>query len=222
MSMSHSHAALDRRIGVFAGNAVAVLCTIYAIALGAGLATLPSPGVPIRNPWFTVMELLILGIAPAMVVFTVGLRAWVLVERTLPAQLSVIFMSMCALLTCCVHFAVLTLSRQPAFAAGQWSTLVFGFRWPSLAYALDILAWDVFFPLSALCSALAIQRAGLAGVARGLLFASAVLAFIGLAGIPLANMKVRNLGILGYAVLYPIAAVLLTVVLRREVRPGSA
>lgn len=203
------------RLGAAAGVAVAVLSVAYAGVLAIGLLTLPAPDQPIRNPWFTVMELLILFIAPAMVVFTVGLHAWASTERKPLALLGVVFMSMCAVVTCCVHFAVLTLSREPAFAGSDWPTTAFAFSWPSVVYALDILAWDVFFPLAALSAACAVQGSGLAGVARGLLFASAVLAFVGLAGVPMADMNIRNIGILGYVVLFPAAAVLLAAVLQR-------
>lgn len=91
----------------------------------------------------------------------------------------------------------------------------FPFQWPSIAYALDILAWDVFFPLAALFAATAVQGPGLARVARGLLFASAALAFLGLAGAPMANMQVRNIGIIGYAARFPVAAAMLASLFRR-------
>ena len=86
---------------------------------------------------------------------------------------------------------------------------MFAFRWPSVAYALDILAWDVFFPIGAACTALALR--GLTGLRleRRLFGASAVLAVLGLAGVPLAEMAVRNVGIVGYAVLFPVAAALI-------------
>jgi predicted Abi (CAAX) family protease len=122
-----------------------------------GLMTLPSPDQAIQNPWFTLMEILILAIAPAMVGFTVGLHDWASAERKPLAVLSVIFMSMCPAVTCCVHFAVLTLSRHPAFAGPEWTVLAFSFRWPSVVYALDILAWDLFFPLATLFAALAVH-----------------------------------------------------------------
>jgi hypothetical protein len=214
--MSSFSTASGLRIGVLAGNAVTLLCIAYAAVLGIGLLTLPSSDSPIQDPWFTCMELLILVLAPTMVAFTVGLHVWSPVQRKSYAQLGVVFMSMCALVTCCVHFAVLTISRQPAFEIGSWQTLVFAFRWPSVAYTLDILAWDVFFPLAALCAALAIQGSGLAGLARRLLYASAALALIGLAGVPLGNMNVRNIGIVGYVVLFPIASFLLAAVFRRD------
>jgi hypothetical protein len=208
-------------MGVRAGVCVALLCVVYAVALGIGLLTLPAPDQPIRNPWFTVMEVLILLIAPTMVVFTVGLHSWARADRKALGLLGVIFMSMCALVTCCVHFAVLTLSREPIFAGAAWSALAFAFAWPSVAYAMDILAWDVFFPLAALCAAGAVHGTGLAALARHLLFASAALAFVGLAGVPMVNMNIRNIGIIGYVVLFPMATVVLAVVFKREAARGT-
>lgn len=155
------------------------------------------------------MEILILAIAPTMVAFTVDLHTMAPAERKSFALLGVVFMSMCAVLTCSVHSAVLTLSRQPAFAGTEWAPPVFSSAWPSVVYALDILAWDVFFPLGALFTAFAVQVTGHQRLARGLLFGSAGLAFLGLAGVPLANMNIRNIGIIEYVVLLPIAAVLL-------------
>lgn len=122
---------------------------------------------------------------------------------------AVAFMSMCALTTCCVHFAILTLSREPAFAAQPWAMQVFAFRWPSVVYALDVLAWDFFFPLAALCAAVTLEGTGLLRAARWLMYASAALAFIGLLGVPLGDMSIRNIGIAGYAIAFPLAAAVL-------------
>ena len=113
------------------------------------------------------------------------------------------------------------LSRELIFTEGTWSRLVFDFQWPSVVYAMDILAWDIFFPLAALSAAGAVHGAGLAGVARNLLLASAALAFIGLAGVPVASMNIRNIGIIGYVVLFPIATVMLSIVLKRDAARGA-
>jgi hypothetical protein len=212
--MRQPYTSASLRMGVLSGNALAALCVAYVIVLGIGFLTLPSPDVPIQDPWFTSMEVLILAIAPTMVAFTVALHAWAPTERKSLGLLSVVFISMCAVVTCCVHFAVLTLSRQSAIAATDWGATVLTFRWPSVVYALDILAWDFFFPIAALCAALAVQGSGLASRARGLLLSSAALAFVGLAGVPLGNMKARNIGIIGYVVLFPIATALLAIVWR--------
>jgi hypothetical protein len=199
-----------QRLAVLAGAAVAWLCGAYVIVLSIGLATLPSPDRPIQDPWFTLMELLILAIAPAMVAWAVALHAGAPAETKALALAAAAFMSMSAAVTCVVHFSILTLARAPAFAGEPWARQVFAFQWPSIVYALDILAWDVFFAFGALFAAMALEGGGrrLAAV-RALLFAAAALAFLGLAGVPLADMRVRNLGIVGYAVLFPIAAGLL-------------
>lgn len=137
------------RLGVFAGYAVAVLGFTYAVVLVIGLYTLPSPDQPIQEPWFTAMEVLILASAPSAVALMVALHAWAPEERKSIGLLGIAFMSMCAVITCSVHFVVLTLSRQPVISAAVWTTRVFSFKWPSVVYALDILAWDFFFPLRA-------------------------------------------------------------------------
>jgi hypothetical protein len=207
-----------RRLGVASGAAVALLCLAYAGVLSIGLLTLPSPDHPIQPPWFTWMEILIIGISPAMVALTVALHARARSDRKPLALASVAFMSMSAAVTCALHFAILTLGGQPEFAGGPWQRLVFSFEWPSVAYALDIVAWDVFFPLAALFAAPTVHGDGLARVARGLLYASAALAFLGLVGVPLADMQVRNVGIVGYAVLFPVAAGVLAVLFHRADR----
>jgi hypothetical protein len=195
-----------RRLGIASGTAVAALGLSYVCVLLVGLLTLPSPDDEIQQPWLTLMEILIIPIAPTMVVLTVALHARSREERKSFALTSVVFMSMSAATTSIVHFTILTLSHQAAFASQHWSRLVFAFKWPSISYALDILAWDVFFPIAAFFAAAAVQGRGLARLVRVLLFASAALSAIGLFGVVLANMQVRNIGIIGYAVLFPVAA----------------
>jgi hypothetical protein len=205
-----------RRLGVIAGYAVAVQSLAYVVVLVIGLKTLPSPDQPIQEPWFTAMEVLILAIAPSSVALMIALHAWTAEKRKSIALLGIAFMSMCAVVTCGVHFVVLTLSREPMISAAVWATPVFSFKWPSVVYALDILAWDFFFPLAALCAAPAVLGAGLAATVRVLMATSAILALIGLVGVPLANMNVRNIGIIGYAVIFPIAAVLMAILFGRR------
>jgi hypothetical protein len=63
-------------------------------------------------------------------------------------------------ITCSVHFVILTVSRQIVAAGFPWATQFFSFEWPSVVYALDILAWDVFFALSMLFPHLSFISAG--------------------------------------------------------------
>lgn len=196
-------------MGVISGYLIAFLCAVYAAILLVGMITLPTPEHPIQDPWFTAMELLILAIAPTMVVFTVSLYAWVRESEKTAAVLAIVFMSLCAVVTSCVHFSVLTLSRHPAISTTDWASLVFGFAWPSLAYALDILAWDIFFALGALFSALSLRGNAKAQSAQRLLMAASATAFLGLAGVATENMNIRNVGIIGYVLLFPWAAALI-------------
>lgn len=203
-------------------QALALLCAVYAAVLAIGLARLPSPQHPIQDPWFTAMELLILAIAPVLVTFAAALAAAAAPAQRVPALLALVFFALCAGLTCVVHFLVLVLARHPAFAAfpsAEGAARLFAFTWPSILYALDILAWDFFFALGALAAALAVDVHDPQGVqdvpaarrrwARRLMLASAALAFAGLAGVPLADMAVRNIGIVGYVLVFPLAAWLL-------------
>lgn len=197
-------------------DALALLCAVYAAVLAIGLAQLPTPQHPIQDPWFTAMELLILAIAPVLVAFAATLAAAAGPARRVPATLALVFFALCAGLTCAVHFLVLVLARHPAFAAfpsAEGAARLFAFTWPSILYALDILAWDFFFALGALAAALAVDARGTQDArrrwARRLMLASSALAFAGLAGVPLADMGVRNIGIAGYVLLFPLAAWLL-------------
>ena len=201
---------------MIAAASVAVFSIVYGSVLLAGLLTLPSPAAQIQEPWFSLMEVLIILIAPSMVAFTSAIHASAAEQDQSMALAAVAFMSMCSGVTCVVHFATLTLGHHPAIAAQSWARLVFSFQWPSVAYALDILAWDIFFPLGALLAASTIHGAGRARAARRVMFASAALAFCGLAGVPLGNMQVRNLGIIGYALLFPVSAALMAMVFRRS------
>ncbi len=187
--------ASARHMGIIAGGAVVVLELLYVGALSAGLATLPTPDDPISDPWFTLMELLILALVPAFVVLMVAVEAYAAREDKVYARAAVVFMAMMGVVTACVHFSILTLSWQLAFEGYEH---VFAFRWPSVVYALDILAWDVFFALSVLCAAMVFRGAGLERAIRWLLLASGGLALAGLIGVPAGDMMLRNIGILGY------------------------
>ena len=206
------------RLGVVSGAAVAALCFVYLVVLAIGLATLPSPDHPVQQPWLALMELLILLIAPAIVALAVAIGCSASPGRWPWALLGLVFFALCALTTSAVHFCILVLGGQQAFAGAPWATLVFSFRWPSLVYALDILAWDVFFPLGALCLAPAMQGVGLAGRVRALLVISAALSLAGLAGVVLGDMQVRLIGVVGYAVVFPAAAALVATLLLRKLR----
>ena len=89
------------------------------------------------------------------------------------------------------------------------------FHWPSVAYALDILAWDVFFALAMLFAAPAFAGSRLARAIRLLMIVSGVLALAGLSGMVTGDMWLRNIGIVGYDGVFLIVAVLLALLFYR-------
>jgi hypothetical protein len=151
-----------RSLGIFSAAATVILVVAYAVTLAVGLLSLESPQKPIGDPMFTILEVLIIVMMPAMVTLMVAVHAWAPMHAKALSLISVVFMGLLAGVTCIVHFSILTLSRQPEFTEQSWLPLVLSFEWPSVVYALDILGWDVFFPLSMLFAALVFQGSRLA------------------------------------------------------------
>ena len=128
---------------------------------------------------------------------------------------ALVFMIILTCITCSVHFVILTVSRQIESSGLASAPLFFSFKWPSVAYALDILAWDFFFALSMLFAAPVFTANGLETRCGLLMIGSGVLSLVGLIGVPLANMQVRMIGVIGYAVVAPVAFLLLGVLFGR-------
>lgn len=59
-----------------------------------------------------------------------------------------VFMIHLAGITSCIYFVIPTASRHIEAAGLLGVPLLFYFKWPSIAYALDILAWDRLFARS--------------------------------------------------------------------------
>jgi hypothetical protein len=78
-----------------------------------------------------------------------------------------------------------------------------------VTYVLDILAWDFFFGISVLLAVPVFSGSRVTRSIRNVLLISGILAIAGLAGVPVGNMQIRDIGVLGYAVVFPIAAVML-------------
>lgn len=207
-----------RRLGIASAVGTVLLGIAYLGCLAVGLATLPSPLDPIADPWFTALEILILAMMPFMVTLMVAVHAWSPRESRVYGTAALAFMALVAVITSAVHFAILTVSRKDTFQGMDW---LFSFSWPSIVYALDVLAWDFFFPLAVLSAVPVFRGQRLLTWIRASLGASGVLAFAGLGGVFLNDMQVRNIGIVGYAVVFPVAAAMIGVLFWREEPTGG-
>ena len=204
-----------RAIGRAAAWAVFFLEVVYAVTLVLGFLSLKSPQDPIGDPYFTLLELLIILIAPLMVASMVAVHAYAPPDVKAYSFMTLVFMILAAGISSSVHFVILTVSRQIEAAGLTWAPLFFSFKWPSVAYTLDILAWDWFFALSMLFAAPVFKTGRLEITVRILMIVSGVLSLAGLIGVPLADMQVRNIGIIGYAVVAPIVFLLLGIIFGR-------
>jgi hypothetical protein len=221
MGESMQFTATARSLGIFSAAATVILLVAYVVTLAVGLASLESAQQPIGDPMFTILEVLIIIMMPVMVALMVVVHAWAPVHAKALSLISLVFMGLLAGVTCSLHFVILTLSRQPEFTGQPWLPLVFSFSWPSIAYALDILGWDVFFALSMLFAAPVFRGSRLAAWIRVLMIASAVLALAGLSGVVAGEMQLRNIGIVGYVGVFLVVAALLVLLFYRA-RPLEA
>jgi hypothetical protein len=219
--MSSYFTPTARRLGLVSAVTTVVLIVAYAVTLVVGLASLASPDEQIGDPLFSILEILIIVMMPVVVALMVAVHAWAPPQLRSLSMAAVVFMALVAGVTCCLHFVILTLSRQDAFAGQSWLPLVLSFKWPSVAYALDILAWDVLFALSMLFAAPVFRGSRLAAWIRGSMIASGVLALAGLSGVAAGDMQLRNIGIVGYVAVFLVVAVLLAVQFRRAVPQPS-
>ena len=210
-SMSHF-----RRVGKTACLAIFILGIIYAITTLLGLLSLESPYDPIGDPYFTIMEILTILIASLMVIAMVAIHAYASPERKVYSLAAVCFMFIMAGITSSVHFVILAVGHQIKYEETAGFSFFLSFRWPSVAYALDILAWDWFFALSILFAAPVFRTGKLEKMVRTLMIICGILSLAGLIGVPLANMQIRNIGIIGYAVIAPVVFLLIGIILGRS------
>jgi hypothetical protein len=161
------------------------------------------------------MELLIVPLAALYLVTMVIVHAYARSEDRGYSLIALAFMTVLAAITTSVHFVVLTVGPHLAATGEPWVPLLVSFTWPSVVYALDILAWDWFFALSVLAAAAVFRTGRLERAVRLLLLVSGVLSLLGLLGVPLADMQVRNVGVVGYAVVAPVAFLVIGLVFGR-------
>ncbi len=205
----------SRQLGRAAALALFFFGVAYAIITFVGLVSLKSPQQPIPDPSNLLMELLIVVMAPLYVAVMVAVHVYA--DRNVKAYslMALALMIVCAAITSSVHFVMLTVSRQVAFTSVSWMPLFLSWKWPSVIYALDILAWDWFWGLSLLFAALVFKGSRLQTAVRIAMAVSGVLSLAGLLFLPFGDMQLRMIGIFGYAGLGPVVFLLVALVFGR-------
>ncbi len=218
----HQVASKYSSTGRIACQAVFLLGIVYAVTTVLGFVSLKSPNEPIGDPFFTMMELLILLMVPFMVVSMIAVHYHAAIEDKIYSLAALLFMIVMAGISSCVHFLILTVSHQLDAVQSAEQSWFFSFKWPSVLYSLDILAWDWFFALSMFFAARVFKRNRLEKTIRVLMIICGLLSLAGLIGVPLKNMQVRNIGIIGYGVIGPFVFLLVGKVLRQTGQTTSS
>jgi uncharacterized membrane protein YhaH (DUF805 family) len=192
--MTNSHVGRWSSIAVFAVGVA------YFVALAVGLAT-RGLSAPIVDPLLAIMEMLTMIAALALLLMMAAIHGRASADRKTAGVIALSFMVLATGATCVVHFTELTAVRQLGTAM-----LV----WPSTAYALEVLAWDLLLGLALLFAAFTFAPSGRElPVRRGLILCAA-LCLLGLAGPIVGNMRLQLIGVFGYAVVLPILCLLLS------------
>ncbi len=175
---------------------------VYVPVLVAGLYA-AAPGAPVPDPYNAVMELLIIPSSISLVVAFVAVHRWTAPQGQLLSGSAVVFVALTAGITICVHGVLLTVGRQVDAASLPGYALLLSWTWPSVVYALDIVAWDLFLGVGSLLAASVLQ-----GWPARLLILSGLMCLGGITGAVTGDMNVRDIGIVGYAVVLPVALLL--------------
>jgi hypothetical protein len=188
------------------------LAVLYGPAIVAAIVAPVGAAKPV---FLAVAEVLIILMTIPLVGIAASLYLCAPAERRIWGLPGFGFMLLLAGTTIGVHFVQLTVAgRLPADAiAGP----IFGWEWPTLLYGVEVVAWDLFFGVAVVCLALTLPGRT-ARWTRWFLLASGFLSLAGLAGPALDAMALRTIGIFGYSVVFPVAAVMLARLLGRRRR----
>jgi len=187
------------RLGLWSSGALVGIGVAYALALAAGFVR-HGMREPIADPLLAVMEVLTLLSAVPIVTLMAAVHDRAAPGRKVYGLTAVAFATLCAGTTSAVHFVELTAARQ--LGGG-------GITWPSPVYAAELLAWDVFLGLALLFASPVFDRGGPERTVRRGLLACGVLCLAGTVGPATANMRLQLVGVVGYAGVLPVVALLL-------------
>jgi hypothetical protein len=215
----------ERRLGFWSAASVVVIDVLY---LTTGIAWLvragansPEPLQP-EQPYLAILEFLLLLSIPPLVTLMAAIHAYAAPEHKTLGLAALAFTCMFAVVTMGVHFARLVVLRQAPPEAVPEIAVVRLYPWPSVALALDLLAWDLLLGL-ALLSAAPVFRAGrLPTAVRIAMTLCGVLCVTGFLGPALGVMQLQYLAIAGYTVGLMITCTLLAALFHQATPDPSA
>jgi hypothetical protein len=197
-------ASADRAIGRRACQAFFVLSVAYVPVMLAGFLAAGGFDKPIADPYLAVMELLIVALAIPLVLIFTCVHAYAPPDRRSLSLSALVLVTLSAGITVCVHLVLLTVGRQADAHTLPGYDLLLSWNWPSVVFALDIVSWDFFLGFALMLAASVFKGPRLPKLVRSGLQVSGSLCLFGLVGAATGSMGVRDIGIVGYAVVLPV------------------
>ena len=186
-----------------------------------GFADMGNFSKPLEDPYLAIIEALILVMTPILVLLAVVIRACAPKGTETYGTAALGWMLLLAGFTMSVHLVQLTVVRRLDPNSIQGFQYLFNWHWPSVLYMVDNVAWDIFFGLALLFAAPVFHASGHLAVRNGMLIAGAM-CVVGIIGPATNHMALRQIGIVGYAVVWPIVCIPLSKAFRWGAQTGPA
>lgn len=184
------------RLGRRSALLVLAVGIAYAAVLAVGMAR-HGLTEPITDPILMMMELLTIASALPILGVFVAIHAAAPPSGRPAAMLGLLLAAMFACATVGVHVVELTAGRAMERP---------GLVWPSVPYAIELVAWDLLLGLALLFAGHALARTTSARHLVLGLRTTGALCVAGLIGPLAGNMRLQLVGVAGYAVLLPLVA----------------
>ena len=130
----------EYRIGIWSARVIIVVNLAYVVVIVAGFASIGNLRDPLPDPYLAVAELMILVLAPVMVMLLAVVHVCAPPHRRLFSLTAFGWMLLAAGLTMMVHLVELTVARRVDPASVPGFPRLFDFAWPSMLYAIDVVA----------------------------------------------------------------------------------
>jgi hypothetical protein len=194
---------VDRWIGMWSARTLFALGVCYAVTMVVGFAAMGNLSKPLEDPYLAIMEVLILVTAPILVLLAVVIHTCAPKGTETYSLTAVGWMLLMGGFTMTVHLVLLTVVRRIEPNTIPGFQYLFTWQWPSVLYGVDVVAWDIFFGLALLFAAPVFHASGHVAVRNGMLIAGAM-SVLGIIGPAVDHFAFREIGIIGYAIVWPI------------------
>ena len=198
-----------RRLGMWLARASFGIGVAYVVTFVVGFASMGDLSKPLEDPYLAIAEILIVILAPILVLLMVVVHACAPERSRIYSATAVGWTLLTAGFTMTVHLAELTAVRRIDPNSLKGFHELFGWHWPSVFYAVDAIAWDVFFGLALLFAAAVFHATRHIAARNGLLIAGG-LSLLGTVGPAINHIGWREIGIFGYAIVFPITCLALS------------